>query len=174
MFKKGDKVRYIGAAYAVDINLTLGEVYTVIEAYPYVVIILDDNRNFLSCLNYMFELVNESNTFEFQVGDIVEFGGLEGKVKKILDSTLKYPVNVVFKDESFRDDSWYFTLDGKLDERHFKPLLKLVSRPKKKEKRIVKTVVFYDVGLDKTFSVENSNFPHRIRVEIEKEIEVEV
>lgn len=49
-----------------------------------------------------------------------------------------------------------------------------ISQSKKKEKRIIKTEVYYDVKLDKTFNNHNYIFPDRVKVKIEKEIEIEV
>src|SRR5690554_862777 len=136
MFKKGDKVRCIDNA-GLGSCLTLGKVYTVKQVKSVfedsdAVVILDDNEVNRIYDSSRFELVNESNTFEFQLGDIVEFGGLEGKVDSISRS-VEYPIRVILE-----NGEWdYFTTDGRLHTYHTKPLLNLVSRPKKKEKRIV-------------------------------------
>jgi hypothetical protein len=69
----------------------------------------------------------------FQLGDIVSFGGLEGVVDGIgTIHTDEYPVSV-----DFNGDADYFTLDGKYHISHTEPLLKLISRPKKKVKKEV-------------------------------------
>lgn len=59
MFKKGDKVRCIDAGSG--LCLTLGKVYTVIDAYPYAVRILDDDEDEWNYRKHRFELVNEAN-----------------------------------------------------------------------------------------------------------------
>lgn len=165
-FKVGDKVR------AVDVyrtcGVTKGDVYEVLNVYGNSIQIIDNYRNDVYYSDYRFELVQEP--FHFQVGDIVEFGGLEGEVTKIYRSDI-YPLQVTLS--SGRE---YFTLDGKWRKSHTKPLLNLVSRPKKKEKRIVKTKVKYSPSTGLVFS-EDYQDPQPsdiIEVELEKEIEVEV
>lgn len=72
---------------------------------------------------------------EFQVGDVVEYGGISGVIVRVDDRVKTYPVSVDFGTDSiFRDD---FTMDGKAYIWHTIPLLKLVSRPKKK---VTKTI----------------------------------
>jgi hypothetical protein len=70
-------------------------------------------------------------SFEFKVGDRVEFGGLEGVVLRE-DHSRKYSLYVDLKGEV---DSHWFTSDGRIDVRHTKPLLNLIERPKKKVKK---------------------------------------
>lgn len=59
MFKKGDKVRCVDVGSS---DLTLGKVYTVIEAYSDAVRILDDGKDECSYRNCRFELVEGSNS----------------------------------------------------------------------------------------------------------------
>lgn len=68
-------------------------------------------------------------TTEFKVGDIVEFGGLEGEVAKMFDLQCEYPVKVKLSS----GEDVYFTIDGKLNSSHTKPLLKKVKETKKKK-----------------------------------------
>lgn len=67
---------------------------------------------------------------EFKAGDIVEFGGLEGVVKSV-GQYGAYPVNVIFRGVP-NDDEADFTLDGRYIIQQTRPVLHLVSRPKKK------------------------------------------
>ena len=169
-FKVGDKVKFVSREDIPD--MTYGKVYTVEGTYVDMIKVIDDAEESHRVFSKRFELVEESQPFEFRVGDIVEFAGCRGKVAKISKSFERS----LFVELDMHDTIAVerFHLDGRQSRWHKEPLLKLIERPKKKEKRIVKTVVFYDSSLDKTFNVENSNFPHRIRVELEKEIEVEV
>lgn len=59
---------------------------------------------------------------EFKEGDKVEFGGLEGVVDA-MDVSDGWPLNVYFKNNS----NAYFTLDGRYDTSHTKPLLNLIE-----------------------------------------------
>lgn len=169
MFKTGDKVRCIDKKALASSDLTLGKVYTVESVTEDSVVILDDNEDIWEYSSSRFELVNEVNTFEFQLDDIVEFGGLEGKVNHI--SEPMNSIQVTFETGS----DYYFTVDGRFHTYHTKPLLNLVSRPKKKEKRIVKTTVQYSPSLDAVFTgLEVTQPDDLIVVTLEKEIEVEV
>ena len=80
-----------------------------------------------------------------------------------------FPILVRFEEYDYER----FTIDGKHHVNHTKPLLNLISRPKKKEKRVVKTKVYYSPTLDKTFPINCENVSSDyIEVELEKEIEV--
>lgn len=68
-------------------------------------------------------------TFEFQVGDIVEFGGIEGVIVSLSNNS-PYPLEVTL--EGVEDPFEEFTLDGRMFTYHKKPLLNLVKRPVKK------------------------------------------
>lgn len=68
---------------------------------------------------------------EFQVGDIVEWCGVQGKVDSIIMED-DYSLCVLFGEDN---DFAYFTLDGKYIHWHKTPSLKLISRPKKKVKK---------------------------------------
>ena len=168
MFKKGDKVRCINTTgYG---SITKDRVYEVIKCSSTIVWVCNDIDDIFGYLKDLFELVNESNTFEFQVGDIVEFGGLEGKVDSIKESMI-YPIQVTFENGSLV----HFLTDGRLLTSHTKPLLNLVSRPKKKEKRVIKTTVQYSPSLNEVFTgFEEKQPDDLIAVTLEKEIEVEV
>lgn len=111
------------------------------------------------------EEVVKSDLFQFQVGDIVEFGGVEGEVVLFDGKHIKVELKT--------DEGYYFTSDGRLSTRHLKPLLNLVRRPKKKEKRVVKYKVQYSPSLDAIFMGDKQP-SDCIEVELEKEIEVEV
>jgi len=67
---------------------------------------------------------------EFKVGDIVEFGGIEGEITS-LSFDEEYPLLVKLDN----DDGYIipFTLKGMLDVGHKKPLLNFISRPVKGE-----------------------------------------
>lgn len=82
----------------------------------------------------------------FQLGDIVSFGGIEGVVDHVGTST--YPVSVNFNDNvDYFTGFTYFTPDGKYHITHTEPLLKLISRPKKKVKKEVAINVWYSPSL---------------------------
>lgn len=178
-FKVGDKVKCIDTEGVTCI--TKGNVYEVSDVGRFgddIVRIIDDNGYKVSYYDHRFELVQEP--FHFQIGDIVEFGGVEGKVTSNKPSQT-YSIFVEFNNESCS----FFTSDGKYDKSHTKPLLNLVSRPKKKEKRVVKLYAFYDKSgkLQDTFKTEPNldeilqrfpNYREFQLVTFEKEIEVEV
>lgn len=65
---------------------------------------------------------------KFKVGDIVEFGGIEGEVVRYITYD-SYVLEV-----EFGEYSHYFTEDGRYDISHTKPLLNLVRRPVQKLK----------------------------------------
>lgn len=114
------------------------------------------------------EEVVKSDLFQFQVGDIVEFGGVEGKVVLCDNSNIEVELKAGEKS--------YFTSDGRYSISNLKPLLNLVSRPKKKEKRVVKVFVDYSSSIDRVFTLDyrGPTPDDLVRVELEKEIEVEV
>jgi hypothetical protein len=74
---------------------------------------------------------------EFKVGDVVSFGGVEGVIEKIFDND-HYPIRVFFKDGGYAR----FNSDGYYLYWHKEPLLKFVSRPKKKVKKDIWINVF--------------------------------
>lgn len=67
---------------------------------------------------------------EFQAGDIIEFGGLEGIILQIRSDT-EYPLIVRLSNQEVIS----FTLKGLYSNTHTKPLLNLVKRPKKLVKK---------------------------------------
>jgi hypothetical protein len=73
-------------------------------------------------------------SFEFKVGDRVEFGGLEGEIVEFTYDIKvdRHVVLGVFNGETVR-----FFADGRLFDYHTKSLLNLIERPK----RIVKKTV---------------------------------
>ncbi len=73
------------------------------------------------------ESASQKAGFQFQDGDIVEFGGLVDVVRINTEEKL-FPVYAVAEK---------FTLDGKLYDHHNKPLLVLIERPKKKAKKTI-------------------------------------
>ncbi len=76
---------------------------------------------------------------KFQVGDIVEYVGIRGKVLTV-EGTLQYPLGVTFTNNK----EVSFTRDGKERDWHSYPLLSFISRPKKK----IKKTVWVGVGQD--------------------------
>lgn len=76
--------------------------------------------------------MNNEKKFEFQVDDIVEWGGIQGKVLEIEPGYLEYPLGVLFeKDMSII----FFTKDGRYKISHEKPSITLIKRPKQKVKK---------------------------------------
>ena len=84
---------------------------------------------------------------EFKVGDIVSFGGLEGRV--IQSNQTDYSIYVKYPS----GDLDRFTLDGKFFRHHKEPLLKLVSRPKKE---VEKTIEVFANVYDDTVHLHSS------------------
>lgn len=165
MFKVGDKVICIDNDNGY-FDLIIGEEYSVINSYEDRVDLRSDDGGVAFYFNQRFKL--KESPVEFQVGDIVEYGGAEGVVTDVSESEKEFPVLVNFNN-FFRS----FTKEGMFEVFHTEPLLKLVSRPKKKEKRLVKTTVQYSPSLGRVLKdSEGSN--DSISVELEKEIEVEV
>lgn len=74
--------------------------------------------------------------FEFQLGDIVEFGGLKGFVK---NSRYGDKLVVEFSPPDYGVFYEIFSREGLYQIYHTEPLLKLIERPKKK-KMVKKTV----------------------------------
>lgn len=74
--------------------------------------------------------MSNEKKFEFKVGDVVEWGGVRGKVYAGL-SSLVHPVMCEFENETVAS----FTYDGKYMDWHKEPSLKLIERPKKKVKK---------------------------------------
>ena len=66
---------------------------------------------------------------KFKVGDIVEFGGLEGVVVFNKNINREYPIRVKFEEYKYE----HFTEDGRFYKDHTKPLLNLVERPEIRE-----------------------------------------
>lgn len=89
--------------------------------------------------------VDCAKPFEFQVGDICEFGGVEGVISEVRDvPEYKYPV---FWKSICENHGNFFTLDGRLATWHSKPLLNFIRRPKKKKTiEIVTWVVASESG----------------------------
>ena len=75
--------------------------------------------------------VDYAKPIEFQVGDICEFGGVEGVVEGVREEArCKYPV---LWGSICGNHKGSFTLNGKLHDWHTKPLLNFIRRPKKKK-----------------------------------------
>jgi|SRR6185312_10438720 len=64
----------------------------------------------------------------YRVGDKVDYLGMAGVVTE-LEAAGDYPLKVQFKDEENNLLEELFTEDGKLNKKHQKPVLKLISRP---------------------------------------------
>lgn len=69
--------------------------------------------------------------YEFQVGDVVSFGGIEGEVE-IRDVLTKYPIVAC--------GGYSFTRDGRFNEDQTEPILKLVRKAEKPKKLVKKTM----------------------------------
>lgn len=165
MFNVGDEVVFKDSLK----DMTFGKTYEIKESTKEYVLVIDDNGDRHYIKPFRFDHVKP---FEFQSGDVVEFGGLIGTVYNSELPETSYPLSVKFEDESVQ----LFTKDGKWRDVHTKPLLNLVSRPKKKEKRVVKVKVAYNPSSNETYIPEIGSYPKEgsIVVELEKEIEVEV
>jgi hypothetical protein len=83
---------------------------------------------------------------EFKTGDIVEFGGVLGRVVSS-DYNNVYPIWV-----DFNDYHTSFTLDGRYKLEHTKPLLVLIERPKKKVKKTIWFNIYKNKSHDFTTS----------------------
>ena len=79
-----------------------------------------------------------TDKFEFEVGDIVEFGGIRGVVKKHDLRFEPYLIYVEFNN-ILSGTNALFTKDGHFSTKLAEPLLKLIERPKKK-KMVKKTI----------------------------------
>lgn len=89
------------------------------------------------------ELIEDTKP-EFKVGDIVEAFGVRGVVERI-HSNYSSSVPVVVRLDNGVVKSFY--LDGRAYSWAKEPTLKLIERPKKKEKRVVKVWVnVYSTG----------------------------
>lgn len=87
--------------------------------------------------------VDYAKPFEFKLGDICEFGGVEGKIKEVRDVTqYKYPV--LWKSSCEKPGN-SFTLDGRLYSWHTKPLLNFIRCSKKKVKKTIEVVTWVEV-----------------------------
>lgn len=71
---------------------------------------------------------------KFQVGDIVEAFGVRGEIIS-LENSPSYPILVKFYDTGTFWNKAAFIIDGKFEDWHKEPSLKLIERPKKKVKR---------------------------------------
>lgn len=83
----------------------------------------------------------DTDNNKFQVGDIVRWCGVGGKITSI-DDLATYPIGVKFEDPN-RIDS--FTSDGRYADWHKAPSLELIERPKK---RVKKWVNLYNANLE--------------------------
>lgn len=80
--------------------------------------------------NKTLKVIVEKINFEFKVGDIVEFGGLEGVVNVVSSGeTINYPLECSFEKGL---DFYCFTIDGRSHKKHTKPLLNFISRKEEK------------------------------------------
>lgn len=73
----------------------------------------------------------------FNVNDLVEFGGLEGKVVAKNDDIMvtTRPLVVRFRISDEESATEYFTLDGKYKTYHTAPSLRLILRARTKKQR---------------------------------------
>lgn len=83
---------------------------------------------------------------EFKVGDKVEAFGCEGEVVPYASNS-SFPVSVRFK---YASNLQFFTKDGKLFSWAKEPSLKLISRPKRKEKKVIE--MWVNVSADGYYS----------------------
>ena len=99
-----------------------------------------DLINYGGCSTSWF--VDYGKPFEFKVGDICEFGGVEGVIGEVRDvAGFRYPV--IWK--SICGNGTCFTLDGRQYKWHTKPLLNFIRRPKKKVKKTIEIVTWVEV-----------------------------
>jgi len=139
-FKVGDRVKWNNMSV-----VRCGEVTSIDSGdHPIMVTFDDEKHSFTKDGKYyahykpVLSHVNmEDNTedFEFKVGDIVGFAGLEGEVVDVYYH-MEYPLLV--KLNNAVGDVESFTLKGMLEVYHKIPLLNFVSRPVKDEELIVK------------------------------------
>lgn len=170
-FKVGDKVIYNDAC-SPTLKLTRGRSYVVLSIFSDLVVVFNDEDEYTWVSSSRLKLAEESTPVtKFQVGDIVEYAGLRGKVTRT-DNHPDYPVTVNLGDVNRME---FFTEDGRLNVWHEKPLLHLVRRPKKKEKRQVSLYTYYSPSLNLTFPVGSEKLPDDAQlVIVSGEIEVEV
>lgn len=169
MFKVRDRVVYKGENSSL---LTKNKIYEILEIYNGLIKVLNDKGETAWVNEFRFKLAEESTPVtKFQVGDIVEYAGLRGEVTST-NYHSKCPVVVNLGNVNRAE---YFTADGKLHVWHEKPLLKLIERPKKKEKRQISLNTYYSPSLDLTFPVDTMTLPGDAQlVVVSAEVEVEV
>jgi hypothetical protein len=124
--------------------------------------------------NHNLKLMSQTLPIEFQVGDVVSYGGLIGKISEIRKES-EYPILVNFDpiDDNTMIDT--FTLDGRYKYYHTEPLLKFVSRRKKKVKKEVSINAWYSPITGLVLTEENNGVMCRDSqlVKFKGEIEVE-
>ena len=132
-FKLGDEVisKHYGVGSIVEIDEQLA-LHVIFEGHTYVRWFLPSGQNRIGPLDedLSITLRNAKKPFEFQVGDIVEFGGLEGVVNVIASGDmLNYPLECSFE----KGLAFYcFTIDGRSHKKHTKPLLNFIRRKEEK------------------------------------------
>lgn len=173
-FKVGDKLRRTDDSGSCDV-WTTGKIYEIVDILPNNMMRVTSNKEPITIgLNTSyFEKVEKS--FEFKVGDIVSFGGVEGIVREIITNH-SYPVKVSYH------NGWVdgFTIDGKIHNWQTEPLLKLIKRPKNKIKKtfrgwmnVYKSPETAFVYPTKEIANKSAN-PDRIAcIEINQEYEIE-
>ncbi len=87
---------------------------------------------------------------KYQIGDVVSFGGDIGIVTTLYP-TDDCPLRVCFKESDMVE---YFTLDGRYSLKHTEPLLKFISRPIKKVKRVFYTGIELMPGTPTGYSAD--------------------
>ena len=75
--------------------------------------------------------MSEENKTVFEVGDIVEWCGIKGKIVFIYSESTRYPILVRFDNNEEKP----FAKDGKYYDWHLEPSLKLIEKAKKKVKK---------------------------------------
>lgn len=103
-------------------------------------------------------MINLYKLEQFQVGDIVEAFGVTGKVTNLLP-TSEFPVEVSFE-LPFGKRYEAFTSDGKLYDWHQEPVLKFISRPKKKVRKDgeVWINIYFDVTTNTFTTREDADY----------------
>lgn len=102
--------------------------------------------------------VEEAKPFEFQVGDICEFGGVEGVIVMIRVGC-SFPIHWV---PNAGGPTCSFTVDGRYQTWHTKPLLNFIRRPKKKVKKTTEIVTWVEVDKEGLVVCTHSTAPYAI------------
>jgi len=122
--------------------------------------------------------MSEENKTVFEVGDIVEWCGIKGKIVFIYSESTRYPILVRFDNNEEKP----FTKDGKYYDWHLEPSLKLIEKAKRKVKKkfwiivgkkdIEEMCIRGSYLLKKEETIEKHELPDEFQI-VEIELEVE-